>query len=169
MFNNGILTVQRRGFRLKKVLAGNFFDKKQTSFHYHKNKKGKPVTNGISGFMKTTSASVIIVCLLAILFAFANIMTANRMRESALKIYEHPYTTSNTAAILQSSMHDMKRFVETLLTTNFVNASKTRKLFAEKRYQPEVHKGKQSFGFVRLASFPATNTKKAHRLSERFF
>ncbi|WP_462370298.1 hypothetical protein, partial [Oxalobacter formigenes] len=59
-------------------------------------------------------------------------MTANRMRESALQIYEHPYTTSNTAAIIRSRLLDMKRFVKTFLTTNFVNASKTRKLFAER-------------------------------------
>lgn len=82
--------------------------------------------------MKTMSAGVIVVCLVAILFAAANILTASQMRQSALEIYEHPYTSSKTASTIRTRLLDMKRFVKIFLTTDFESASKARALFEER-------------------------------------
>lgn len=77
------------------------------------------------------SKPAIIICVVAVLFAMINIYFVDRMRANTEDIYEHPYTTTNTARGMRSRLLDMKRFVDILLTTSFESEEEARALFDE--------------------------------------
>lgn len=80
------------------------------------------------------SKATVIVCVLAVIFCMASLITTFQMRGNAEMIYEHPYTVSNSARGMQSRLMDMKRFVNMVLTYDFVNEEQTYALF-EGRYE----------------------------------
>ena len=83
------------------------------------------------------SRLTILICIVTILFAGISVYTALRMQETAQSVYEHPYTSSNSARGMRSRLLDMKRFVSIFLTYDFKGAENTRALFQE-RYDMQM-------------------------------
>lgn len=80
------------------------------------------------------SKATTIVCVLAVVFCTASLVTASKMQHNAKMIYDHPYTVSNSARGMQSRLTDMQRFINIVLTYDFVNEEQTDALF-EERYE----------------------------------
>lgn len=87
----------------------------------------------ISNLSKLT----IIICTVTVLLAVIIVCTANSMQETSQNVYEHPYTSSNSARGMRSRLIDMKRFVNVFLTHDFNGVQNTRALFQE-RYEMQT-------------------------------
>ncbi len=74
------------------------------------------------------------ICMVAVIFAIFNAFWMNGMKTTAQDMYEHPYTVSNTARQMRSSLLDMKRFMGIFLTTSSEDGVHSRALF-EERYK----------------------------------
>lgn len=83
------------------------------------------------------SKLTLLICVVTLLFAIISVYTAGRMRDTAQNVYEHPYTSSNSARGMRSRLLDMKRFVNIFLTYDFKGAQNTRALFQE-RYDMQI-------------------------------
>ena len=82
--------------------------------------------------LEIKSKITIIICAVTIIFASISIYTANRMQETAQNIYDHPYTSSNSARGMRSRLLDMKRFVSIFLTYDFKGEQNVRSIFQER-------------------------------------
>lgn len=74
----------------------------------------------------------VIICVVTVFFASISTYTAYRMQETAQSVYDHPYTSSNSARGMRSRLLDMKRFVSIFLTYDFEEVERTRALFQER-------------------------------------
>ncbi|MBS6644425.1 MAG: response regulator [Clostridiaceae bacterium] len=81
---------------------------------------------------KKMSKAAVVICTIAVLFAAISCCAVNSMRITALNMYVHPYTVTNTARGMRSRLLDMKRFVSLFLTTSFESEEKARELFEER-------------------------------------
>ena len=61
----------------------------------------------------------LIICIVAFIFSGISIWISYGMNENAQRMYEHPYTVSNSARAMRSRLWDMKSFSGILLTHEF--------------------------------------------------
>lgn len=83
------------------------------------------------------SRMTIIICAVTILFACISISVDNSMQKVAEDVYDHPYTSSNSARGMRSRLLDMKQFVDIFLSYDFENTENTRALF-QTRYDMQA-------------------------------
>lgn len=89
------------------------------------NKKEKPS-------WKLSKISLVI-CITAFLFSGFSILITFGMNKDAQKMYEHPYTVSNSARAMRSRLWDMKSF-SGLLITHALNTKEDKVAFFQERY-----------------------------------
>ena len=68
---------------------------------------------------KATAAGTLIICVISIIFTLSSIYSIRNMESAASRIYEHPYTVSNSAREMRSRLLDMKQFISIFLTDSF--------------------------------------------------
>lgn len=64
---------------------------------------------------KISAIGMVSVCLLAVGLSAASIFSTNRLRQMASQIYAHPYTVSNEAKSMRSSLWDIRSFLPAVL------------------------------------------------------
>ncbi|MCB6191662.1 response regulator [Blautia marasmi] len=74
-----------------------------------------------------------IICVTAFLFAGISILITFGMKKNAQKMYEHPYTVSNSARAMRSRLWDMKSFSGILITHAF-STEEDKTSFFQNRY-----------------------------------
>ena len=72
-----------------------------------------------AGAATKLSKITIVICTLAFLFTCISILITREMNTNAQKMYDHPYTVSNTARAMRSRLLDMKSFSNILITHAF--------------------------------------------------
>ena len=82
---------------------------------------------------KATAAGTLIICVISIIFTLSSIYSIRNMESAASRIYEHPYTVSNSAREMRSRLLDMKQFISIFLTDSFHSIEDTEALL-EARY-----------------------------------
>lgn len=82
--------------------------------------------------VKLSKISVII-CIAAFIFSGTSILISYGMNNNAQRMYEHPYTVSNSARAMRSRLWDMKSFSGILITHSF-HAKEDKNSFFQKRY-----------------------------------
>lgn len=75
----------------------------------------------------------LIICIVAFIFSGISIWISYEMNENAQRMYEHPYTVSNSARAMRSRLWDMKSFSGILLTHEF-HAKEDKESFFQARY-----------------------------------
>lgn len=83
------------------------------------------------------SRATIVVCILAVIFCIASLITALQTQNNSKIIYDHPYTVSNSARGMQSRLMDLKRFINIVLTYDYVDSEQTRALLEERYARQE--------------------------------
>lgn len=77
-----------------------------------------------------------LICIIAILFAVTNVCFDFNMQDTAQRMYDHPYTVSNSARAMRSRLLDMKQFVKIVLTYNFTSENQVTELL-NARYEAQ--------------------------------
>ena len=75
----------------------------------------------------------LIICIVAFIFSGISIWISYGMNENAQRMYEHPYTVSNSARAMRSRLWDMKSFSGILLTHEF-HTKEDKESFFQARY-----------------------------------
>lgn len=79
------------------------------------------------------TVTTLIICIISIFFTLTSIFSISNMQKAASRIYQHPYTVSNSSREMRSRLLDMKQFISIFLTDSFHSAEETEALL-EKRY-----------------------------------
>lgn len=82
--------------------------------------------------LKLSKVSLLI-CIAAFVFSGISILISYGMNKNAQKMYDHPYTVSNSARAMRSRLWDMKSFSGILLTHDF-QAKTDKESFFQARY-----------------------------------
>ena len=89
--------------------------------------------NQRTGAKTKLSKLSVIICALAFIFTCISICITLRMNTNAQKMYEHPYSISNTARGMRSRLWDMKSFSNILITHDF-DSREDKPSFFQARY-----------------------------------
>lgn len=88
----------------------------------------------MSKIVKTKLSKIaLIICVVSFLFTGISIFITYGMNKNAKKMYEHPYTVSNSARAVRSRLLDMKQFSNILITHTF-DTPEELDMFFQKRY-----------------------------------
>lgn len=77
---------------------------------------------------KATVASTLVICVISIIFSLSCIYSIRNMEAAASRIYDHPYTVSNSSREMRSRLLDMKQFISIFLTDSFHSIEETEDL-----------------------------------------
>lgn len=91
------------------------------------------IMNQRTGAKTKLSKLSVIICALAFIFTCISICITLRMNTNAQKMYEHPYSISNTARGMRSRLWDMKSFSNILITHDF-DSREDKPSFFQARY-----------------------------------